>query len=111
MTLRRNQGVSILTTVRMLTPETNRLLWTRMLFRRDGLAAALDVLLVLWNAKAARVLGVQMLAHALRSPYRASISHCMIAKTMAVDTPNRSIPLAASSGPRNLQCGVMIRSP
>jgi hypothetical protein len=29
----------------------------------------------------------------------------------AVDTPNMSIPVAASSGPSNLHGGVMIRSP
>ena len=54
---------------------------------------------------------VRVPAHCLRSPNLASISHWISAKTMAVDTPNRSMPLAASSGPRNLQCGVMTRSP
>jgi hypothetical protein len=49
--------------------------------------------------------------HARRSANLASISHWMSAKTIAVDTPNRSIPLAASSGPKNLQCAVMITSP
>jgi len=35
----------------------------------------------------------------------------MTAKMIAVETPNMSIPSAASSGPINLHFGVIIKSP
>jgi hypothetical protein len=35
----------------------------------------------------------------------------MTPKIIAVETPNRSVPFAVSSGPSNLQEGVMMKSP
>ena len=58
-----------------------------------------------------RVLVLREIFQPLRSVNLASISQIMTAKIVAVETPNRSIPFAVSSGPNNLQEGVMMKSP
>jgi len=47
----------------------------------------------------------------LRSLNLTCINHSMTAKTIAVETPNRSIPFDVSSGPNSLQEGDIMRSP
>jgi len=46
-----------------------------------------------------------------RSRYRDTSRRCMTAKIIAVETPNMSIPSAASSGPSKLQDGDISTSP